>query len=154
MKKFCLQTIFCIVYGSNVWVWRFFGIQNRQGKGILAVSFLLLFGEPCFLRNKLPDKNVLKNHGLSAAEVFVKESWQRMRLLCNFSTSFVSRRASYLIFMQYSETSSAYILHVLLQQFFYIYGEDKRMTESIVPPLCRKADRIPAYGPWACCPSC
>lgn len=57
--------------------------MRKKHSSILAVSFLLLFGEPYFLRNKLADKNVLKNHCLSVAEVFVKASLQKMTLQCN-----------------------------------------------------------------------
>lgn len=105
VKKFCQQSIFCVVCGWNVW--GVFLTTKQTSKSILAVSFLLLFGEPCFFRNKLPDENVSKNHSLFAAEVFVKESWQSLKLFCNFSTCFVFRHAFCLFFIKYTETSSA-----------------------------------------------
>lgn len=142
VKKLCQQCSLWLKY-FNLKV--FFGLQNRKEKTILFPSIFCL--------EKLVWKNVLKSHCLSAAEVFVKESWQRMRLLCNFSISFVSRQAFYLLFMQYSETSSACILNVLLQPFFYIQGENVGMAESIVQPLLSTEERteflLMAPGPVA-----
>lgn len=90
-----------------------------------------------------------KNHGLCVTKAFVKETWQDMRLLCSFSTGFVSRN---LIFMQHSEClySECTIATIFLK---YSGREWERMTDRIVSPLlsAEKKTEFLLIGPWAQC---